>query len=332
MDDELVRDIVSAATQAPSVHNTQPWLFVATGESVQVWSDPDRSLPVLDPDGRAVHISCGAAVALGQAYAVSRGLSCAVTLLPDSAEPQHLADLLLDAGPEPTDEQRALGAAVARRHTDRRPFATRAVPEELVRRMAAAARQEGCSLTVVRSVDDAAAVAVTLARADDLLSRDSAYLDELRRWSGREAASTDGVPTEAAGPAPAGRASSFRLRDFDPDTAGSGATTSRSRDLVPPPAEHPLVVVLATEGDDPRSWLLAGRALGRVLLTVDADGLASSPMTQALEVADTRARLRADLGLVGHPQMVLRVGFPAPGPPAPAGGRRPLTEVLRTAP
>ena len=34
----------------------------------------------------------------------------------------------------------------------------------------------------------------------------------------------------------------------------------------------------------------------------------ASPMTQALEVPDTRARLAAELSLVGHPQMVLRIG------------------------
>jgi hypothetical protein len=90
--------------------------------------------------------------------------------------------------------------------------------------------------------------------------------------------------------------------------------------------------VIGTAADDPASWLAAGQATARLLLTATVHGLAASPMTQALEVQDTRARLASDLGLVGHPQMVLRLGPAAPGSTAAVGhaNRRPVAEVLET--
>jgi len=326
MDDHLVRHVVAAATRAPSTHNTQPWRFVATGDGVQLWADRSRALPVVDPAGRALHLSCGAALLLGELAARARGVGCTTVLLPDRAEPDHLGDWRLGAASTASADDLRLASAIAARHTDRRPFDARPVPAELVHRLAAAVRSEGCWLSAVDDPDGAASVAVALAHADEALRADEAYLEELRRWTGREPGAPDGIPGGAAID-PATRASTYRLRDLDP--ARSGAAAHQPADL-PPPAEHPLVVVLGTDADAPLDWLRAGRALGRLLLTAVAEGLAASPMTQALDVAGCRARLTRDLGLVGHPQMILRVGYPGPAAsPAAVSGRRPVEDVLQ---
>ena len=59
---EVVEIAVSMATAAPSLHNSQPWLFRIAGPAVEVYADPSRRLPVLDPDGREQLISVGAAI------------------------------------------------------------------------------------------------------------------------------------------------------------------------------------------------------------------------------------------------------------------------------
>ena len=62
-DDGMVRRIVAAAAAAPSIHNTQPWRFRIVGDDLmEVHSDPDRVLWVADARGRALHLSCGAAL------------------------------------------------------------------------------------------------------------------------------------------------------------------------------------------------------------------------------------------------------------------------------
>jgi len=54
--------VVAAAVWAPSVHNTQPWLFSAGGQEIRLYADVSRQLMVADPDGREMMISCGAAL------------------------------------------------------------------------------------------------------------------------------------------------------------------------------------------------------------------------------------------------------------------------------
>jgi nitroreductase len=103
-------------------------------------------------------------------------------------------------------------------------------------------------------------------------------------------------------------------------------------DAPPPEVERPTVVLMGTEGDDRYAWLQAGRALGRVLLMATAAGLAASPLTQALDWPATRTRLQARLSLVGHPQMLMRMGYPPESAGAAVSGRRPVEEVLRFQP
>lgn len=325
-DQALVTAVVQAATRAPSVHNTQPWRFVAHDEVIELWTDPARSLPVLDPDGRARHLSCGAALVLAEVAAADLGVTTSTTKLPDPAEPAHLADLVLGGSHRPSAQEHALAAAVEVRHTERGAFEDGSpVPREQVRSLADAVHAEDCWLRVVDSPDDAAAVTVLLARADDAQSADPAYRDELRRWTGRDEGSPDGVTSSSVpAEAPADRGSSYRLRDFDAERDDHAPHWAGE----PPRPEHPLVVLIGTSEDDITAWLAAGQALGRLLLTATVNGLAASPMTQALEVADTRARLTRELSLVGHPQVVLRVGWAPKGNATGRANRRPVDEVL----
>jgi nitroreductase len=324
MDQQVVRDIVEQAARAPSIHNTQPWRFVASGDTLQLWTDESRGLTVIDPTGRARHLSCGAALLHARVAAAAARLQPSVALLPDPAQPQHLADLrLAEGGAEAVDSD--LAGAIGTRRTVRSAFTSEAVPDEVLAELRRAAEHEGCWARVIDSSDDAAAVAVLLSRADEIEAADPAYQDELRRWTMAGEGATEGVPSSAVPDvAPSRRGSNYRLRDFVPDRE-PGAFADEDAD--PPPVERPTVMVLGTSDDDVAAWLVAGQAVGRVLLTAAARGVAASPMTQPLEIPDMRRRLALELGVVGHPQMILRLGYAADGSSA-ATPRRPVEDIL----
>ncbi|MFQ1002414.1 Acg family FMN-binding oxidoreductase [Modestobacter sp. SSW1-42] len=322
-------EVVQAATRAPSIHNTQPWRFTAVGDRLEVRFDPQRSLPVLDPTHRQQVISCGVAVEFAVLALRSRGHDVAVDAGAQD-DPDHLATVRVLGDRPGDDDERVLAAAIGARHTTRAPFLARDVPTDLLEQLQADAGGLGVWVADV-SRDDAELVSVLLLeRAEQAEASDPAYRAELEAWLRTDPESADGIPVDAV-PVddPAARPSNWLVRDFLVGRRTAHAAAPVADDAPPPVVERPAVLLLGTMRDDRTAWVQAGRVLGRVLLRLTAAGLAASPMTQALDWPATRARLTAELSLVGHPQMMLRLGWPST--PATTTGRRPVAEVLTTA-
>lgn len=314
---ETIGHVVGAATRAPSVHNTQPWRFEVQGQALELWADRSRQLTVLDPDGRLLHLSCGAALEHARVSARALGLDVEVALLPDPTRPDQLARLLLTAGREASPDETELADAALRRSTHRSPFAARPLPEAVLEVLRQAVDAEGAGLRHVRDPDDLVELTVLLAHADADEVRDPAYRAELDRWSGLPGEPEQGIPAAALDPR-SGTGSSLTLRQF-----------SRTEPVAlhePPPAEHPEVVVIVTSTDVALDWLVAGQALGALLLHAARHGVLAQPLGQVTDKPAYRLRLRHALGLAGVPQMALRLGYPQD--PPTRTGRRDVTTVL----
>jgi len=324
VDRSSVTAVVEAATLAPSVHNTQPWRFViGGGDDIELYADRARSLPALDPTGRQLLVSCGAALLHARVGARSLGFDLEISLLPD-ADPDHLATLTLRPGQPASVEDQELSAATRLRHTQREPFDTRQVDPAVLDRLRAAASREGAWLHVVERRDDQLTLAVLLAQADRIEESDPKYRDELHSWVRPvNTPARDGVPASAlphtAGPA---RHSEVTVRDFDLER-----TMQEMRDSTVD--ERPTVVILGTDGDTAKDQLRAGIALARVLLEGTRAGVVASPLGQVVDLPGPRNQLRQQLNLLGEPQMLLRIGY---GAPASATPRRPVSDVLTDAP
>src|SRR5687767_6188203 len=62
LDSRRTEQLLETAGRAPSLHNTQPWWFRIRPDTIELHSDPERRLPVTDPDGREQRMACGAAL------------------------------------------------------------------------------------------------------------------------------------------------------------------------------------------------------------------------------------------------------------------------------
>ena len=310
-----LRHVVQAATLAPSVHNTQPWRFALLDDGFELYADATRQLPVLDPTARQLHLSCGAALVTARAAARALGLDAHVELLPDPERPDLLARLTLTHGAAATDDDLALALAVLKRHTVRDAFQPREVPRDLLSRLGCVVDDEGAALRVLRDEGELVSLAVLLSGADWTEERDPAYRREVAAWV-RDGA-PDGIPSQAL-PETGDRGSTLRLRDF------SLSHPERSTGAAPA-CEDPAVVVLTTRQDGPFAWLRAGQALGALLLHAAAEGVQAQPLGQVVDLPGPRSQLARELGLVGTPQMALRLGYAAATAATP---RRTVDDVL----
>ena len=78
VDSEVRTNAVQLACRAPSLHNSQPWQWVAEGGAgLQLFVDRSRILYSADKSGREAHISCGAVLHHLRVAMAAAGL-CAV--------------------------------------------------------------------------------------------------------------------------------------------------------------------------------------------------------------------------------------------------------------
>ena len=117
-----VSAVVGTAARAPSVHNTQPWLFRVVGDVIELHADPDRLLSQMDPAGRELTISCGAALFGLRIGLRQQGCVPAVQIWPDPTQPWLVARVWPDGQTAGTSKiESDLIAAVPHRHTHRGP-------------------------------------------------------------------------------------------------------------------------------------------------------------------------------------------------------------------
>jgi hypothetical protein len=322
MNTEELQLVSAFASLAPSVHNTQPWQFVVDGHTLELRADPARQLAFLDDTSRQLHMSCGAAVEFARLAIRALGYSCIVRLMPRADNPLLVATLTLGGREAPRPGERRLYDAAPRRYTDRGPYDDKPVPRDVATRMSDAASELGCWLRVLNRPGDRLLAAILLEKAEAIEADDPRYKEELARWS-RERTADDGVPATALPAWPDDRVSDVPLRDF----TGNGEHPGPGRRGERPDVERDTLILVGSDGDDRLSWLRTGRALAAILLTATDAGLVSQPLGQVTDVAATRTQLQRGLGLLGHPQLLLRAGY---GHGRPMTGRRPAEETLTT--
>jgi hypothetical protein len=309
---------VRAAITAPSLHNTQPWYLTSRDDGISLYADYSRHLPRTDPSGRELVISCGAA--LFNLYLAMRhlGFAADVRMLPDPRQPDLLAQVQWGRFRRPDRYEESLFHSIARRHTHYGAFTGRHLPPMLMGELAAAAHAERADLVVVGDDVRRDLLAALIRAAENAMCCDPAAASELAQWvTTARGGRRDGVPPRARQP----DAIAFADRGF---ILGQGQE--------PPPEAGPqaapafgIAVLLTTRGDRRLDWLLAGRAMQRVLLHAAAADVSAAFHTQPLELPGPRNTIRMQITGHMYPQILLRLGYADHARQTP---RRPVTEVL----
>jgi len=313
--------LIEMAARALSVHNTQPWRFEIDRDAIELYADPSRQL-LVDPGGREMVISCGAAL-YGLRLAVrSLGYLPDVELLADSATqelaPRALARLRLGPAAPVTAEERKLLAAVPHRHTHRGPFESGPLPKGLLPRLEDDVRAEHATLIVIDSPRARRELAELVTATACQQDRDPRSRSDIWQWTRSTGSlARDGVPAHAIPAVPERAAGQLPQRDFDLGRNVGWLATDG-------PAA-PVTAALFTSGDGPQEWLQAGQALHRLLLHAASRWVFARLNTQPLEDAATRALVKECLIGPGSLQLLLQLGVSRT---AHVTGRRPLADLI----
>lgn len=323
VDVEALKNAVLLACRAPSVHNSQPWLWVLDGGkngTVHLFVDRRRTVPATDHSGRDTILSCGAVLDHFRIATTTAQQRARITRFPDPNDPHHVATVEFSPVDDVTSVQQKCAAAILQRRTDRLPFASPVywqLFEPLLRR-AIDEDFEEVMLDVLS--DDRRPQLVVASQLTEALRRDdSNYHAELQWWTSPFALA-QGVPPSALA------SDTERLRvDVARDFPVRGHQDRRGEI----DTDESTILVLSTREDTRLDVLRCGEALSTVLLECTMAGLATCPLTHLIETSQGRDIVGDLIGGRGHPQVVIRVGITPPMEDLPAPTpRRPLASVL----
>ena len=310
-------DAATAAGHAPSILNTQPWLWRVHPDRLDLFANRSRQLAAGDPQGRQLMLSCGAALHHAR-IALTGARPFTTSVANRSGSLAFGSRATCTAQPSAaTMEALRLAHVMRIRHTDRRPVSERPIPDVALQAIAAAARAE-VNLQVLTS-ENVADLGSAAGRAAAVEAGDAQIVAELMYWTGRARLAGTGLPASVLPDHPT--QTTVPSRDFGrPGTLPVGAGHDRAA----------VYALLFGDGDGPEDWLRAGEALSAAWLTATTIGVSVVPLSGVVEVAGTWLTLRRLLAGLGHPYLALRLGIANPeqhGPP-PRTPRLPLAQVV----
>ncbi|SEN48166.1 Acg family FMN-binding oxidoreductase [Palleronia pelagia] len=315
---------LSFALLAPNPHNRQPWLARLDGDdTVTLWRDPARDLPVTDPFGRQLTIGMGCFIELMEMAAAEGGFAVETTLFPEGEtadSPVARSRFLPGAGaPDP------LFAHVMDRRSHKIGFDARPVPGRYARDFAPFAdvvlpgpRAEALRRIAIDAWHREAATDDAWQESVDLLRIGKAQIN----------ANPDGI--DLGGPMMDSlHALGLLTREGagdrnDPNVRAAIDETTQAI------AGAPAFVVMTTQTNTRRDQIETGRRWMRLNLASTGAGLGLRPVSQALQEYPEMAEIHADIHAREAPgggtvQMLGLLGY---GPLTPRTPRWPLEAKL----
>lgn len=286
-----------AAILAANPHDTQPWLFAPTGDTITVFADRARNLGTMDPFRREMHLGLGCAteniVVAARAFGFDTEVAPAAGTLSLSSGPAPVMAAQIQLTPARARPD-ALYHAIPHRHTNRGAFRPdRAIPAAQLQKLTDLVSSGEVHVAFVSDHGARAELGALMVEATQHIIDDAQMSADSARWFRTGAheieAHRDGVTMDTAGLSPAMLLAAKMLPDVDARTADE-SWLSMTRDMQIPSA--PLLgVIFVRDRFDMMQAIGAGRAWQRLHLAATAAGLSAQPVNQPVEMADRNRML-----------------------------------------
>ncbi len=301
---QVEADVINgAAAAAPSLYNSQPWRVRVGDGEVSLFADMTHRSPHADPDDRQLVIACGAALFNVRLAVRHLGFVPIVTVRASADDNVALAVVSRGAVAGRSSDTETLFGELRQRHTNRYRFADQPLSPAVRQTVRYAAVAEGAIVTSVRESNQRQATAsLVIAAIRDQMAK-SSLATEMAGWL-RATPERDGMTASAW------QSTGFPVPGVDEPERQLNWELQVARML----RTHEFLL-LSTKHDQRFDWLTAGQALQRLLLCGSHLGISASFFNQAIESPTHRSALAERLGVSGHPQLLLRLGYPTQRPP-----------------
>ncbi|NGP89727.1 Acg family FMN-binding oxidoreductase [Fodinibius halophilus] len=316
--------LVEYGIQAPSGHNTQPWLFSLKEGEIRIYPDFDRAMPVVDSDHHELFISLGCAAENIAIAATSMGLRPRITVMRSKEDRDYISVALKRDSTIEVDE---LVDAIKIRQTRRNKYEDKEVPQEELQALENSFDFRGVEVLTFVGKREMKEIKPFILSASSKQFEDRKFIEELLQWT---RFSDQNAKLEGDG---------LRAKCLGLPSMPSFVGTTLMKHLISAKSEARRwsqlidasagLMLFAVTHNNITHWVRLGRAFQRFALTATKLGISHAHVNMPCEEPKIREALAYRLNLVGlTPLMLIRFGY---SDTMPYSERRDVEEVIEKA-
>lgn len=309
--EKYLSDLYTMATyaiNAPSSHNTQPWIIFIKDYGFEIYPDFNQPLPIVDNSNRELYISLGCAIENICLAANEKGYGESLTFI-QSENQQIYVRIDLSKG---TANPSALFSQIGKRQTNRSAFFDRVIPEKEITKLSILKLEDGIKRFIYKYDNTEFNLIRSFVReANEIQMADNQYKDELLSWirftSGQLSQLQNGLSYKTLG---ASIIPPF-LRKIIIKSQLNASAQNKADEKRMQTSSH--FVLFTCEKNAPEEWIKLGRSLQRFLLQTCKMRIASGFLNQPCEVEVIANKMKECLQIEStYPGILLRIGYARP--------------------
>lgn len=295
--------MVEQAIKAPSGHNTQPWLFALRENSISIYPDRTKALPVIDPNNRELFVSLGCAT---ENLCISATHKCYDPIV--QIDPAN-SEIRVTLARKEHCIATPLFSQIASRQTNRSVYNAKLISEDKIESLRSLPRDPNVAIRFfARGSSEFNKIATLIYEGNRIQMEDSAFRAELKQWmrynKHHQDATHDGLSYAVFG---APNLPKWLVRPIMSHMLNARTQNQSDKKKIESSSHF---VLFTTKHDDIYDWVNLGRTLERFQLRTTEMGLAHAYMNQPNEIPELEELLTNELRLDDeYPTILLRIGY-----------------------
>lgn len=307
--EDKILQLIKYAAQAPSGHNTQPWLFGYDENSITIRPDFTRGLPIVDNDNHALYISMGCALENLSIAAKQFGFDTRAILVTHQSETKIHVELLAASEVQKSD----LFDYIVKRQVTRNFYRNEKLSPEVVQLLFSEIQEPGISIKIFTEKEEIKKLTTYIIEGSNQQFENKAFVNELIRWvrfNEKSAMNSgDGIWFSSMG---LPNVSNWLGKWIMKRLVNAKTEAKRWNKLIQNSAGFALFMV---ENNSVDNWIKVGRVFQRFGLTAARLYVNHSHVNMPCEEVEIRSRMIRDFDLGNRiPLLLIRFGYSTPMP------------------
>lgn len=295
--------MIEQAAKAPSGHNTQPWKFKLNQNSIDIYPDFTKSLPVVDPDNRELFVSLGCAAENLCIAASHKGYQATVSI------DEINCVIQIQLAKQNSNTSSALFSQLSARQTNRSVYNGKMISDSNIESLKQSDPEPGVKVYFFKNgTPEFDRVAELIDEGNRRQMQDKKFKAELQQWmrynKKHQDATRDGLSYAVFG---APNLPRFIAKFIISQTLNEQSQNKRDRKNI---ASSSHFILFTTQNNTLEQWVNLGRTLERTLLKTTEMGISHAYMNPPNEIQELSKKMAQQLGIIGeYPTILIRVGY-----------------------